>query len=110
MHLSRTKHLSTAAAICLAFFLLLSAKAEAEKCPVDYYKGSTAELSTRIDPSSYADGSMYDNVPPEVNKIRVGVQYGRNLSDVAYFYSDSDNSWRFGYYDEARSFVPVYHA
>ena len=65
--------------------------------------GSVAAENTELDRSAYVDGSVYDNPAPELELVRIGLDYGDGALEEAWF----ENSAGQGFlivYDEDRTF------
>lgn len=68
-------------------------------------KGSLAAMSTALDQTSYTDGSAYENPPPALETVKVGLEYGENAPAEAVFINSGGRGFALGRYDESREFV-----
>ena len=70
-------------------------------------KGNLAAESTKIDRSSYVDGSAYANPAPAVDTVRIGLNYEDSAVEEAAFINTSGQGFYIGVFDEERIFTEL---
>lgn len=61
---------------------------------------TTATDPTKLDPSSYTDGTKFENVSAPTSNIRVGLYYGDHMLSSAYFANSVGSGFRVGFYND----------
>ena len=101
------RKISAASVLTLCLTLLFCAGAYAEEPASNVPKTSVAARSLELDRSTYTDGSVYDNAPPEHDVVKVGLAYNTSAVDYAELTNVSGGGFDIGYYNEDREFVRV---
>lgn len=99
--------MSAAVGLALCLTAVLCGSAYAGEPATNVPKTSVAARSLELDRSTYTDGSVYDNAPPEHDVVKVGVAYNTSAVDYAELTNVSGGGFDIGYYDENREFVRV---
>ena len=95
--------LSAALLVC-ALFLLCPHTALAAEPDDALEKGIVPACSTELDRSAYFDGGLYENVPVDVETVKIGLCYGDNAVSYAEFYADGGQGFLIGSFDAERHF------
>ena len=101
------RKISAASVLTLCLTLLFCAGAYAEEPASNVPKTGVSAYSLELDRSTYTDGCVYDNAPPEHDVVKVGVAYNTSAVDYAELTNVSGGGFDIGYYDENREFVRV---
>ena len=99
--------ISAASVLTLCLTLLFCAGAYAEEPASNVPKTGVSAYSLELDRSTYTDGSVYDNAPPEHDVVKVGLAYNTSAVDYAELTNVSGGGFDIGYYNEDREFVRV---
>lgn len=94
-----------ASALCISALLTVGASAAEPESPVP--KTGTAALSLELDRSGYADGSIYDNAPPEHSLIKVGLAYNSSAVELAELTNVRGGGFELGCYSPEREFIAL---
>lgn len=70
-------------------------------------KSGTASRSLELDRSLYADGSVYENAPPEHDLIKVGLAYNSSAVELAELTNVRGGGFELGFYTSEREFSAV---
>lgn len=96
------------AAVLVLLLPLFSVQASAEApASGEGIKGSLTAWSTDLDKSAYADGSRYENEPPQVETVKIGLAYEDSSVWEASFTNTSGGGFQIGVYGEDRAFIPL---
>jgi stage II sporulation protein D len=105
----RSWRVIVSACAILVCFLLTAPVSIGEDAPsIRDRKGFVPAEGTWLDRDSYADGSVYENPPTDVEFVRIGLCYGDNAADYAIFENTNDNGFSIGAYDWQRHFVEYF--
>lgn len=68
-------------------------------------RGTSAAAGSYIDKSLYVDGSVYENAPPAVETVKIGLRYDTTAVSEADFVNTGGGGFYIGSYDENREFI-----
>lgn len=94
------------ACVILAFSFFAAPMALAEDATsIRERKGYVPAEAPWLDRETYADGSVYENPPTDVENVRIGLCFGEKAAEYCEFENTNEKGFSIGVYDWQRHFV-----